>query len=103
MTVPQANAWHYWYLITGTSPSDNEGLEGTGDVPAKRMYVLGQYSRFVRPNYYRIGATNDGNVMISAYKDSASPGFAIVAINTNNLSVNQTFNLTNFTATSVTP
>ena len=104
MTVAQANAWHYWYLITGTNPSDNEGLEGTGDVPSKRMFALGQFSRFVRPNYYRINVTNaTGNVMVSAYKDSVSTAFAVVAVNTNTASVNETFNLTNFTAASVTP
>lgn len=104
MTVAQANAWHYWYLITGTSPSDNEGLMGTGDIPSKRMFAVGQFSRFIRPNYYRIGATDDNaGIMISAYKDSVSPTFAIVAINTNASDISQTFNLTNFNAISVTP
>jgi hypothetical protein len=42
--------------------------------------------------------------MISAYKDSVSPGFAIVAINTNaSTDVSETFNLANFNAASVTP
>ena len=64
------------------------------------MYVLGQYSRFVRPGYYRIGATNTGSALISAYKDTNSGNFAIVAVNTNtSTTINQTFNLTNFTAT----
>ena len=105
MTVAQANAWHYWYLITGTSPSDNEGLMGTGDIASKRMFAVGQFSRFIRPNYYRIGATNDNaGIMISAYKDSVSPAFAIVAINTNaGTDITETFNLTNFNASSVTP
>jgi glucuronoarabinoxylan endo-1,4-beta-xylanase len=104
MTVAQASAWHYWYLITGTSPSDNEGLMGTGDIPSKRMFAVGQFSRFVRPNYYRIEATNDNaGIMISAYKDSVSPNFAIVAINTNTTDISETFNLTNFNATLVTP
>ena len=105
MTVAQANAWHYWYLITGTSPSDNEGLMGTGDIASKRMFAVGQFSRFIRPNYYRIGATNDNaGIMISAYKDSVSPAFAIVAINTNaSTDISETFNLANFNAASVTP
>jgi glucuronoarabinoxylan endo-1,4-beta-xylanase len=104
MTMAQVNAWHYWYLITGTNPSDNEGLMGTGDIPSKRMFAVGQFSRFVRPDYYRIGASNNGSAFISAYKDTNSPGFAIVAINTNTTAINQTFNLTNFTVTGpVTP
>jgi glucuronoarabinoxylan endo-1,4-beta-xylanase len=101
LTGPEVNAWHYWWLISGNA--DNEGLTDTSGNPAKRMYVLGQWSRFVRPNYYRIGATNTGSAFISAYK-STNSAFAVVAINTNTTSINQTsFNLTNFTAGSVTP
>jgi glucuronoarabinoxylan endo-1,4-beta-xylanase len=102
MTAAQANAWHYWWLISQNS--DNEGLTDTSGNPAKRMYVLGQWSRFVRPGYYRIGASNTGNALISAYNDTNSGNFAIVAVNTNvNTAISQTFNLTNFTAGSVTP
>lgn len=102
LTGPEVNAWHYWWLITGNS--DNEGLEGTGDVATKRMYVVGQFSRFIRPNFYRIGTTNVGVALISAYKDTNSAAFAVVAINTNTAPINQTFNLVNFTvAGSVTP
>jgi hypothetical protein len=103
LTSAQVNAWHYWWLISGNA--DNEGLTDTSGNPAKRMYVLGQWSRFVRPNYYRIGASNTGNALISAYNDTNSGNFAIVAVNTNvSTAISQTFNLTNFTVTgSVTP
>jgi hypothetical protein len=101
MTVAQANAWHYWWLITGNS-TGNQGLMDTTATPTKRMFALGQFRRFVRPDYYRIGVTNNtGGAQISAYKDSLSPGFAIVAINPTTNSINQTFTLTNFSAASV--
>jgi glucuronoarabinoxylan endo-1,4-beta-xylanase len=102
LTVAQVNAWHYWWLIPGNS-SGNEGLMDTNAAPVKRMFTLGQFSRFVRPNYYRIGATNQGNGLASAYKDSLSPAFAIVAVNPNSYAIEQTFTLTNFAAGSVTP
>jgi glucuronoarabinoxylan endo-1,4-beta-xylanase len=102
MTVAQANAWHYWWLIDENA--DNEGLTDQSGNPAKRLYVLGQFSRFVRPNFYRIGATTTGSSQVSAYKDSASPAFALVAINSASTTVTQVFNLTNFTAAGpVTP
>jgi glucuronoarabinoxylan endo-1,4-beta-xylanase len=101
MTVAQANAWHYWWLVSGNP--DNEGLTDTNGIPAKRMYALGQFSRFVRPGYYRIGATNNGNTSISAYNDPNSGRFVIVAINTNISDFVQTVNLNGFTATNVTP
>jgi glucuronoarabinoxylan endo-1,4-beta-xylanase len=101
LTVAQVNAWHYWWLIP--YPTDNESLVDTNGIPAKRMYVLGQYSRFVRPGYYLIGVSNNGATYISAYKDPNSGCFAIVAINNNNWDFVQTFNLSGFTATNVTP
>lgn len=105
MTQAQANAYHYWWLVSGSSTSGNEGLlDNSGNI-TKRLFAFGQYSRFVRPNFNRIDATKSQTpALVSAYKDSASPAFAIVVVNTNSLSdVIQTFNLTNFTATSVTP
>jgi O-glycosyl hydrolase len=101
MTAAQANAFHYWWLISANA--DNEGLTDNSGNPAKRMYVLGQYSRFVRPGYYRIGVSNNATTLISAYKDPNSGGFAIVAANTASVTVTQTFNLKNFTTRAVTP
>ncbi len=101
LTVAQVNAWHYWWLIP--YPTDNESLVDTNGIPAKRMYVLGQYSRFVRPGYYRIGVSNNATTSLSAYKDPNSGCFAIVAINNNNSDFVQTFNLNGFTVTNVTP
>ncbi|MGA2281389.1 MAG: hypothetical protein ABSG80_13925 [Verrucomicrobiota bacterium] len=96
MTAAQVNSWQYWWLITDST--NNNGLEGPGDIPTKRMYVLGQYSRFVRPDYYRIGVNNTANTLISAYKNPVTGNFAIVAVNTNAATaVHQTFNLNNFT------
>jgi hypothetical protein len=101
MTQAQANAYHYWWLVA----TGNEGLLDTSAGPAKRLFTVGQFSRFVRPNFYRITATStQPSAWISAYKDSASPAFAIVAINTNAATdIIETLSLTNFTAASVTP
>jgi O-glycosyl hydrolase len=101
LTVAQANAWHYWWL----SASDNSGLANSSDVLAKRAYILGQYSRFVRPDSYRIGVvTNSGAAMVSGFKDPVSLKFVVVAINPGGTFIDQTFTLTNFaTVATVTP
>ena len=101
LTQAQANAYHYWWLVA----SGNEGLLDTSAGPAKRLFTLGQFSRFVRPNFNRIDATSSRpSAWISAYKDSVSTAFAIVAINTNAATdIIETFTLTNVTAASVTP
>jgi glucuronoarabinoxylan endo-1,4-beta-xylanase len=100
MTQAQANAYNYWWLVA----SDNGGLI-VNSVPAKRLFTFGQYSRFVRPNFYRINATSSQpSALISAYRATNSTAFAIVVVNTNAATdVIQTFNLTNFTAASMTP
>jgi glucuronoarabinoxylan endo-1,4-beta-xylanase len=104
LTAAQVNAWHYWWLLPGTS-TGNEGLTDTNGIPAKRMYAIGNFSRFVRPNYYRIGVNdNSGPAEISAYKDSTSPNFAIVAINPSpSTLIAQSFTLANCSAHLVTP
>ena len=102
MSVAEANAWHYWWLKP--LGNDGQGLCDTSGVPTTRAYVLGQFSRFVRPGYYRMGVTNSGSLYVSAYKDvSSTNSFAVVAINDNASSVLQTFSLASFTATHVIP
>jgi O-glycosyl hydrolase len=104
LTVAEATAYHYWWLLSANS-TPNQGLFDTAGNPTKRMYVFGNFSRFVRPDYYRVGVvTNSGAAIVSAYKDPNSGLFAIVAINPNlTNAINQTFTLNNFTPTSVTP
>ena len=94
MTVAQANAYHYWWL-TG---SGNGSIADNTSSPAKRLFVMGNYSRFVRPNFYRVGATNTSLSLISAYKDTNSYNYAIVAANPTPVPVVQKFMLANFPA-----
>ncbi len=103
MTEAQVNAFNYWWLIAGNNNNDNEGLTDLYGNPAKRLYALGNYSRFVRPGYCRIGVSNNAFTEISAYKDPASGNFAIVAANAGSTAVTQIFNLASFTAEVVTP
>jgi len=101
MTAANVNAWHWWALMT--DEDDNGGLTDKYGNPAKRMYVLGQWSKFVRPGWYRIGAPFSGRVQISAFKDPANGSFAIVAINSSEVSLSQKFSLRSFVTNSVTP
>jgi glucuronoarabinoxylan endo-1,4-beta-xylanase len=102
MTVAQAHAWHYWWLVpTGW---DNQGLTDPSVNPAKRMYALGQFSRFVRPGFHRIGVgSQTGPLQISAYKEPTNGALAIVVINPTANHVVQTFHLSGFGLASVTP
>jgi glucuronoarabinoxylan endo-1,4-beta-xylanase len=101
LTAAQANAWHYWWLVD----SGNGGLADASGNTSKRMYALGQFARFVRPDFYRVGVpTNSGSALVSAFKDLSSSNFAIVAINASSQTVTQSFNFINIGGiTNVTP
>lgn len=96
LTVAESSAYHYWWLKTY---GGNGCLAGDSTVsPAKRLYVMGNYSRFIRPNFYRVGLTNNTTALVSAFKNPASSNFVIVAANPSAFFVNQSFTLTNFPA-----
>ncbi len=94
---------YIWWKCLG----DANGLVNASGVPQKRGFVMAQWSWFVRPGYYRIDAsTTAGSAFITAFDDTNSGNFAIVAVNTNASSaISQTFNLNNFpgTVSSVAP
>jgi glucuronoarabinoxylan endo-1,4-beta-xylanase len=100
MVVAHANAWHYWWLMP--SGNDNEGLLGPNGEVTKRLWAVGNYSKFVRPGWVNIGTTDDGGVLVSAFEDPASGKFAIVAVNQGN-AVAKTFKLQGFATRAVTP
>jgi glucuronoarabinoxylan endo-1,4-beta-xylanase len=101
LTVANVNAWHWWTLMT--DEDDNGGLTDIHGSPAKRMFILGNWSKFVRPGWHRIGVTASGSVQISAFKDPKNRSFAIVALNTNRYPKAQTFSLQGFSTGSIIP
>ena len=91
---------YIWWKAYG----DANGVVNASGVPQKRGFVLGQWSRFVRPNDYRIASTNAGLGYLSAYRNTNSGAFAIVAVNDSGVPLDKNFALQNFPGvTSVTP
>lgn len=101
LTVANVNAWHWWTLTT--DDDTNGGLTDLNGNPAKRMYVLGQWAKFVRPASYRIGVSYSGPLEISAFRDPRTGAFAIVVVNLSSKDAPQTFTLNGFSANLVTP
>ena len=83
VTVGNANAWHYWWLRGANA--DNEGLTGNSTnatAGTKRFFALGNYSRFVRPGWVRVGTTvTASGIEMVAFKKAATFEFAIVVTN----------------------
>jgi len=93
------NAWHYW-CIYPLGPGrgalwDPAPNGGPGFQPTKRLYVMGNYSRFVRPGFLRVAATEFPNpcwgVEVSAYSDPPSGNLVVVAINLDTVAHTQGF------------
>jgi glucuronoarabinoxylan endo-1,4-beta-xylanase len=99
LTTGHMSAYIWWKTIGNAN-----GLLDAAGVPQRRGYVMGQFSRFVRPGDVRVDvAANTGPLSISAFKDPASGRFAVVVVNNTTFSETQTINLWGMAASSVTP
>ena len=104
--VVGVNSWNYWQYIE--TYGDNEPLISPNQSQAYsiRLYAFAQWAKFVKPGWVRIEATANpiSGVYITAFKDTASGNFAIVAVNQNSSPLNVEFSLAGFpSVTSVTP
>jgi len=87
MILAQTNAFLYWWLWTNNSADDFPGalIKAYDDeiITSKRLYAMGQYSRFIRPGWQRIDcdASPRGGIYSSAYKNMNTKEIAIVIIN----------------------
>jgi len=107
LAVANVNAWVWWFLTD--MPRQGEGTDNaaltdiSGHYP-KRAYVTGQWSKFVRPGWSRIGVSYYfGPLRITAFKSLSDESYAIVVVNPGVKQVLQTFSLKGFSTRSVTP
>ena len=101
----QFSAYIAWWAQDG---DPNINLANSSGTILKDGYTLGQFAKFIRPGYYRMGTTSTGGgAQITAYKDLTTSNYVIVALNLGNTVITQQFNLNGFPAMptnlSVTP
>lgn len=106
ITLGPVSAYHVWWIIPGdgVNGTQSNGLILKGHV-CQRGYVMGNYSRFVRPGSFRITATDNptSGIYVTAYRNDSSGTLAIVAFNETNAAVTQKFVLNGVAVPSVTP
>ncbi|MFB9052738.1 glycoside hydrolase [Formosa undariae] len=105
LTIANASAWHWWLAISpynykdGLVYVDKETSDGSF-FDSKLLWVLGNYSRFIRPGAKRILVEHQGynqlnnlkeGVLISAYKNSDS-SIVVVVVNQHDNAVNLKLN-----------
>jgi len=76
-TTGGANAWHYWWT---------EAFVPNVASPPPQVYALGNFSKYVRPGYYRVDVTGaptpSGSVpLVVAFTSPADGTVAIVVVN----------------------
>ena len=91
------NAYIWWYIVRFYGPIHEDGYV------TKRGYVMSHFSRFIRPGFYRIKATEIPQrwTNMSAYTDGNQ--VVIVAINSYNQPIEQSFAVPGSTAGSFVP
>jgi glucuronoarabinoxylan endo-1,4-beta-xylanase len=98
LATAQVNAFVWWCK----SDPSNACLADASNNLARRAYATGNWSKFVRPGWFRIDVTDGSGMKITAFKDSTSGKFAVVVVNSGAAKSN-TFTLNGFNAASVTP
>jgi glucuronoarabinoxylan endo-1,4-beta-xylanase len=111
LAVANYNAYVYWWLqnwIVGNSSPYEAGLINDPALDlslTKKGYVLGQFAKFVRPDFVRTEATANpsAGIHVSSYKDTANGRFVIVAINTGQDDISQPFTIQGQAISQLTP
>jgi glucuronoarabinoxylan endo-1,4-beta-xylanase len=116
ITTTQVNSWSYW-AIYATSDDFNtntarenpaliqsDSAEGGTPYAFKRAYAFGNWSKFVRPGFVRVGATDTPvpGVLVEAYRDDLGH-IAVVAVNTTSSPVTEPFTAAGGTFGTMTP
>ncbi len=100
MTYLHPTAWVYWQLVDGPGwgllVNPLTGETTTGYTVSEKYFVLGQYSRYIRPGYTMIGI--DGGNSVAAY-DARSKTLVIVATNDGKVDAPVSFDLSRFQST----
>ena len=102
------NAWLYWWAVS--SPGSGQGMTHLNSQTKtytidKRLYTLGNYSKFVRPGYFRVPMNSElmAGVVASAYKSEPEKKLVVVVINENVIARKLELSLVGIDATSAAP
>jgi glucuronoarabinoxylan endo-1,4-beta-xylanase len=99
------SAWHYWWLMPDMPNKSYGALSQDGSTLALRAWAFGNWSRFVRPGFVRVAATETPQqwVSVTAFTDTTSGRVVVVAINQARYDLEQDFTIAGGTATDMTP
>lgn len=91
LTIANVTSWQYWIAVSKYQYRD--GLIyvnplGRDVLQTKRLWALGNYSRFIRPGFVRLETQGgDDTLRVSAYRSADDQHWVVVAVNLANESV----------------
>jgi len=99
LTTGNMSAYIWWKTIGNAN-----GLLNAAGAPQRRGFVMGQFSRFIRPGDLRVNiSAHSGPLAVSAFRNPAAGRFAFVAVNSTTFAETQTIRLQGITTANVTP
>jgi O-glycosyl hydrolase len=85
LTLGGVTSWQYWIAVSRYFYRDGliyVNLSNRAVIETKRLWALGNFSRYVRPGYIRIGAgTGAADLTVSAYQSPDNAKVVVVVIN----------------------
>ena len=106
LTIASANAWHYWWLIPRSdNDPENSALTDSG-VLTHRAYVIGNWSKFVRPGFLRVSveaASSQSDVCVTGFCEPSGTSLVLVLINHSSSDLVQSFAFAGNGPDSITP
>lgn len=85
LTIANVTSWQYWIAVSKYQYRD--GLIyvnplGQDVLQTKRLWVMGNYSRFIRPGFVRLETQGgDDALLVSAYRSADDQRWVVVAVN----------------------
>ena len=81
LAMARVSACLYWELTGQGGDKNNEALTDNKGNVAKRVYAIGNWSKFVHSRWSEVSVTNPRSLMVTAFKDHSEKIGAIVAVN----------------------
>lgn len=106
LTIARVNAWHFWWILPNGGVEDGNHALVNGGVLTRRGYVMGNFSKFVRPGARRVAAVENverDDIHVTAFEHEASRRVVIVAINSGSSATTQRFSIAGAHVAGLTP
>ena len=106
LTISNVSAWIYFQTQVQAPQylGDNEGMMDANGNIAKRAYVIGNWSKFVRPGWHRVDVTNNTGLRITAFENTNGTLGTLVVLNASGYPIfNQGFAVGTKLGSRVTP